>query len=36
MIIGGIRRKPYRKVCMMQTSCRAFSYILSPFLKWAL
>lgn len=21
----------YRKVCMMQTSCRAFSYILSPF-----
>lgn len=36
MSIGGIRRKPYRKVCMMQVSCRAFSYILSPFFKWAL
>ena len=33
MSIGGTRRKPYRKVCMLQTSCRAFSYILSPFFK---
>lgn len=25
MRIGRIRRKPYRKVCLMQVSCRAFS-----------
>lgn len=25
MSIGRIRRKPYRKVCLMQVSCRAFS-----------
>lgn len=31
MSIRRNKKKPYRKVCMMQTSCRAFSYILSPF-----
>lgn len=31
MSIGGIRRKPYRKVCMMQTSCRAFLYLILMF-----
>lgn len=36
MSIRRNKKKALQKVCMMQTSCRAFSYILSPFLKWAL
>lgn len=33
MSIRRNKKKALQEVCMMQTSCRAFSYILSPFFK---